>query len=124
MSEGSELIVNAEEAEYFHRKGWRADKWALSSESTLALEIFAYLASSGAKTYAQVVDDVEASQFGGYDPLYLARLFRIVAVRPSSSISTNLHSRRWIMLCQRCPDFRDGTAEDPLLRAPLLERTV
>lgn len=83
MSEGSELIVNAEEAEYFHRKGWRADKWALSSESTLALEIFAYLASSGAKTYAQVVDDVEASQFGGYDPLYLARLFRIVAVRPS-----------------------------------------
>ncbi|WP_087485870.1 glycosyltransferase family 2 protein [Brachybacterium massiliense] len=83
MSEGSELIVNAEEAAYFRLFGWRADRWAISSESMLALEIFAHLASSGTKTYAQVVDDVDASRFDGYDSLYLARLFRIVAVRPA-----------------------------------------
>lgn len=83
MSEGSELLVNAEEAAYFQQLGWRADRWAISSESVLALEIFAYLASGGVKTYAQVAEDVDSSRFDGYDTLYLARLFRIVAVRPS-----------------------------------------
>lgn len=83
MSESSELVVNEEEAAYFQRLGWRADRWAISSESVLALDIFAYLASAGTRSYAEVVGDVDASRFEGYDLLYLARLFRIVAVRPS-----------------------------------------
>lgn len=83
MTEERELAVNADEAAYFKQLGWRADRWAISSESELALEVFSYLASDGLKSYADVVDDVVASRFEGYDALYLARLFRIVAVRPS-----------------------------------------
>lgn len=83
MTEERELAVNADEAAYFKQLGWRADRWAISSESELALEVFSYLASGGIKCYADIVDDVVASRFEGYDALYLARLFRIVAVRPS-----------------------------------------
>lgn len=83
MTEERELAVNADEAAYFKQLGWRADRWAISSESELALEVFSYFASGGTRTYADIVDDVVASRFEGYDALYLARLFRIVAVRPS-----------------------------------------
>lgn len=83
MNEEQGLAVNGAEAAYFKQLGWRADRWAISSESELALEVFSYLASDGIKSYAEVLEDVAASQLDGYDPLYLARLFRIVAVRPS-----------------------------------------
>lgn len=80
---GSDLLVNAGEGNYFKQLAWRADRWAISSESELALEIFAYLASDGTRSYADVLIDVGADRLKRYDPLYLARLFRIVAVRPS-----------------------------------------
>lgn len=83
MTEGKKVAVNAEEAEYFKQLAWRADRWAISSGSALALEVFAYLASDGTRSYTEIYEDVAAGCLDGYDPLYLARLFRIVVVRPS-----------------------------------------
>lgn len=75
--------VNDAEAAFFRQYAWRADRWAIASESDLALDVFAHMASEGAKTYGETVADVERGAFEAYDPTYLARLFRIVIVRPS-----------------------------------------
>lgn len=78
-----DVLITQNEAERFRRLGWNADRWAISSESHRALDVFAHLASSGTLTFDGVVEAVENGSASDLVPDYLARLGRIVAVRPS-----------------------------------------
>lgn len=80
MSRGS--VITPIEAERFRRMAWRADRWAISSESHRALDVFAHLASGGTHSFDDVVRAVDEDETDDLDPGYLARLGRIVAVRP------------------------------------------
>lgn len=77
------VTITQKEAEKFRKLGWNADRWAISSESHRALDVFAHLASNGTLTFDEVVGAVEDGKAEEFDPGYLARLGRIVAVRPT-----------------------------------------
>lgn len=81
--ESSDLApVSWAEREFFRRMNWRADRWAIASESRRALEIFAHLASDGTLSFYELVEAVEQRRTESVDPQWLARLGRVVAVRP------------------------------------------
>lgn len=64
---------------------WSADRWAIASESERALEVFAYLASDGKFNFDELVDAVTTGTSEPLNGEYLARLGRIVAVRPTNA---------------------------------------
>lgn len=78
-------VITPREVESFRKMAWRADRWAISSGSHRALDVFAHLASDGALSFEEVVRDVESGRTDHLVPGYLARLGRIVAVRPTDA---------------------------------------
>jgi len=66
----------------FRRLGSRADSWALSSESSIAKDLFAAAASRGKRSFEDLRRDVEAGDLSGWDATWVARLARILSLQP------------------------------------------
>lgn len=77
------------EFQFFRDLGWHADRWAITTASLNGLEVFASLASNNTLTFREVIAQVHNHDLRGFDREYLARLARIVAVRPSSDPDTS-----------------------------------
>lgn len=69
----------------FRRLGPRVDTWALSSEADVAKEIFASIASDGARTFADLRASVDEGTIKGWDPAWVARLARVLSLQPHES---------------------------------------
>lgn len=67
----------------FRRLGLRADAWALSSESTIAKELYSTVASGGRKTFADLQQAVTNDDLSEWDPYWVTRLARVIALQPS-----------------------------------------
>lgn len=58
------------------------DAWALASESSLVLELYAAIASEGTGTFHQLREDIQIGDIAGWDATWIARLARIISVQP------------------------------------------
>lgn len=68
--------------ERFRRMGSKMDAWALASEASVAKDIYAAVASNGNKTLSDLIDSVNAGTLEGWDPSWVARLARVIALQP------------------------------------------
>lgn len=68
--------------ERFRRMGSRMDSWALASEASVAKDIYAAVASNGSKTFSDLIDSVNAGTLEDWDPRWVARLARVIALQP------------------------------------------
>lgn len=68
--------------ERFRRMGSRMDSWALASEASVAKDIYAAIASNGSKTMSDLIDSVNAGTLKDWDPRWVARLARVIALQP------------------------------------------
>lgn len=68
----------------FRRLGLRADAWALSSESSMAGELFATVASAGSETFEGLQLAVANRDLNGWDAFWVARLARVLVLQPSA----------------------------------------
>lgn len=69
----------------FRRLGSRADSWALSSESSIAKDLFAAAASRGTRSFEDLRRDVADADLSGWDSTWVARLARILSLQPFES---------------------------------------
>ncbi|WP_172172241.1 glycosyltransferase family 2 protein [Brevibacterium sp. CT2-23B] len=69
----------------FRRLGSRADSWALSSESSIAKDLFAAAASRGKRSFKDLCYDVAEADLSGWDTIWVARLARILSLQPFES---------------------------------------
>lgn len=83
------MAETSAEAELTHpfnvkQAGWAKgmpDAWALSSESSVAVEYLAALASGETRSYAELMSAVEQRDLRGIDPHWLARLARVAVLQ-------------------------------------------
>ncbi|MEW1981559.1 glycosyltransferase [Citricoccus sp. NPDC079358] len=59
----------------------RLDKWAVSSETAEIGEFYAWIASEGTMTFAEVREQVHKGRLDGLDPANLVRMARLLAVQ-------------------------------------------
>lgn len=98
----------------FRRLGLRADAWALSSESTVAKELYATVASGGARTFADLKRAVANGDLREWDSYWVARLARVLALQPSAY---ELHDFAFDALRQSIPDLPKDRSTLPLRKA-------
>lgn len=80
-----ESYSRAFELERFRRLGVRTDVWALSSEASVAKDIYAAVASVGRKTFDDLRSDVSQGNLSGWDAAWVARLARVLVLQPHAA---------------------------------------
>ncbi|MFI8725097.1 glycosyltransferase [Micrococcus luteus] len=83
MSEIDSSVVNDDEIARLGRLGVRWDNWTMSSDSVRALDVYSAMASGGRYAFAELRHEVDQHGVDGLSPEWLARLARVVAVRPT-----------------------------------------
>ncbi|MGP4978686.1 glycosyltransferase [Brachybacterium tyrofermentans] len=69
----------------FRRMGSKVDVWALSSESGVAKDIFAAIASDGERGFTELQASVTEGTLDGWNPEWVARLARVLVLQPHES---------------------------------------
>lgn len=104
------------------RLGTKADEWALSSDSEIARDHFARVASSGRVDFEELLELVKEGDVSGLRPNWTARLARLVALQAVDEESRDRATNFLSQVLAAFPNLPDGVTYRKLLVELLLSK--